>query len=481
MGKLKLNLLYNMMYQILILIVPLVTTPYVSRVLMPEGVGIYSVTTAIAKYFWLFALLGMMNYGNRAISKVRDNKHQLSEEFWNLFSFQALISSISFFVYIIYSMTLGKKIYGVVAICQIPYVLAALFEISWFFYGLEEFRFMVIRNAMIKIITAISIFSFVRNESDIWIYILINALSLLIGQLCLWPFLLKHIKFVRPKWKLVKCHFRPNMILFVSVVAVSIYTLVDKIMLQGMSSIIQVGYYENTEKIMTIANSLVGAIGAVMLPRISYLMEKQEKEKISIYMKKSMKYIMILALGIAFGIAGISMEFSIVFFGEKFSKTGLLLIGISPAIVFYSWENILRTQYLLPGNRDRIFVMGTVYAAVANVLVNLILISRIGAMGAVIGTVCAQFMAASYQSLKVRKELPIREYLFNLIPFCVIGFFMFIICRIIGVFLGCSILTIVTQIIVGSMFYCSLSYYYLILRRDELAIMIRNQIASLIK
>lgn len=450
------------MYQVLILIVPFITTPYISRVLLAEGIGTYSITTTIAKYFWMFALLGMANYGNRTISKARDNKDILSNTFWNLFYFQAISSCIVLFLYTIWLRCYGIQNYNMIAVCQIPYILSAVFEISWFFYGTEQFKFMVFRNTIIKIITTIMIFLFVKKQGDVWIYVLINTLSLLLGQLCLWPFLLKQVYWVKPNIKKICNHLQPNLVLFVSVVAVSFYNLMDKIMIEVLSSRIELGYYENTEKIFNMVIGIVGAIGSVMLPRISYLMEKHDKRSIEAYLSKSMYYIMSLAIGITFGISGIAKEFAIVYFGKEFTKCGKLLMIIIFAVPFYSWENILRTQYLLPGNRDKIFVKGTIYAALANLLLNLFLIPFLGGLGAVYGTVVAQVAAAGYQSIIICKELPLKKYLKKLIPFFISGIFMFSYCRIIGEQLGSKMSTLIIQILGGGLIYIGINILYII-------------------
>lgn len=468
MGRLKSNLFYNMTYQVLILFVPFVTMPYISRVLGPNGVGTYSVTTAIAKYFWIFALLGMNNYGNRAIAKVRDDKKLLSVTFWNLVYFQTIISTICTTLYIVFSLTIGKESYGIVALCQLPYVLSSIFEIGWFFFGLEEFKFIVVRNAIVKIATMFAIFAFVKDQNDLYLYVLINSLSLLFGQLCLWPFIKKKVFFEYPRWSLIINHFKPNLILFVSVVAVSIYTLMDKIMIELLSTTVQVGYYENTEKIMNMCCSVVGAVGAVMLPRISFLMEKKDNDNVKIYLEKSMKYIMTLAIALSFGIAGVAKEFSIIFFGLEFAACGQLIVAISPAIIFYSWENILRTQYLLPGNRDKIFVMGTVYAAATNMVLNLLLIPLIGAVGAVLGTVGAQVAASTYQSVKIRREVPLMKYVVSLLPTIFVGTVMFSYCRVVGFILGNSVASIIMQVSGGIFTYAIGMILVFFVQKDEL-------------
>lgn len=475
MGKLKTNLLYNMLYQLLILVVPFITTPYVSRVLGAEGIGTYSVTTAIVKYFYLFALLGMSNYGNRTIARARTNKLELSEVFWNLYFFQLIFSSISVCIYLFYLFFFGGDKYGLASVCQLPYILSAVLEISWFFYGTEQFKFMVVRNTIIKVATMISIFLFVKDNNDVHIYIFINAISLLLGQICLWPIILKQVFFIRPRWDKIKAHLKPNLILSVSVIAVSIYTLMDKIMIEMISTRTQVGYYENTEKVMTICNSIVGAIGAVMLPRISYLMGNNDTKSVNKYLEKSMKYIMILAIAISFGLIGISSNFALIFFGNEFAACGKLLRVISLAIIFYSWENILRTQYLLPGNRDSIFVKGTIYAALVNLVLNLIFISRFGALGAVFGTVGAQFMAAVYQTICIRKEITIKKYINNLLPTILIGCIMITLCKIIEYLFKNVIFALILQILVGGFVFVVLEFVHMINSKDEMLYQLINK------
>lgn len=479
MSKIKTNILYNVIYQILILIVPLITTPYVSRVLLPEGVGTYSITTAIAKYFFMFAMLGMSKHGNRSVAKVKDDKKKLSVTFWNLFYFQLIMSVVSLFIYIVYIYFWGYEQYGIVIICQIPYVISALIEISWFFYGTENFKFIVTRNVIVKVLTAVSVFAFVKESDDVWIYVLINSISLFAGQLCLWPFLKKHVDFEKPNKELIKSHLKPNCILFVSVVAVSIYTLMDKIMIEILSNTTELGYYENSHKIIDVCCNIIGAVGTVMLPRVAFLMEKNDNKTTNYYIEKSMNYIMMIAIAIGFGMAGIGKEFAIVYFGKEFTQSGLVMMAIAPGIIFFSWGNILRTQYLIPGNRDNIFVKGTIYASITNVVLNLLLINKLGAIGAAIGTVGAWIIEALYESAKVYKELDIKKYLKNIIPFVIFGIIMFIYCRIIARIGMKLTISICTEIIGGAIIYLILSLSYLIINKDRLVLDIIEKLKTI--
>lgn len=470
MTSLKKNLVYNIMYQILILIVPFITAPYVSRVLQPKGMGTYSVTTAIAKYFVLFASLGMANYGNRTIAKVRESREKLSETFWSLYFFELVVSCIVIAFYIVYIIKFGYTKYGIISLCQIPYVISAMLEISWFFYGLEQFKGMVVRNVVIKLTATISIFCFVRSSTDLWIYVLINSLSMILGQMILWPFVMKYVDLKKTTFSKIIAHLKPNCVLFISVLAVSIFTLLDKIMVEHLSNTIEVGYYENTEKIITLSNSIVGAIGAVMLPRMANLFEKKDTNKINQYMETSFKYIMIISTALTCGIIGISKQFSIIYFGSAYGKCGTLLAVYSIGIMIYAWSNIIRTQYIIPNNQDNIFVIATTGAAVTNIILNSILIPKFGALGAVVGTIGAQITEALYQSVKVSNKLPIWKWLRSILPYCIIGCVMLFVCKMIGKIFGITIGTLCLQIIAGGCIYSVLSVVILILCKDKIII-----------
>ena len=474
--KLLNNVAYNVVYRVLILIVPFITAPYISRILRPEGLGLYSVTTAIAKYFWMFGLLGMANYGNRQIAAVRDDQAELSRTFSNLFYFQLIVSSIMTLLFIAYVFLIGYSHYGIAIICQIPYLFSAMFEISWYFSGTEQFRSMVIKNSIIKISTLVAVFILVKKEEDVWIYVLINTLSLVAGQIALWPLMLRQVKFTKPEFKQITKHLRPNLILMISVVAVSIYVLMDKIMIEWLSGKAHVGYYENTEKILNMTTSIVGAIGMVMLPRMTYMISNNEKDKAQTFLTKSMRYVMTFAIAITFGIAGIAKEFSVIYFGDKFAICGTTIMIVSAAIALYSWENTLKTQYLLPKKKDKVFVKGTVSAAICNLCLNLILIPKLGVIGAVIGTVGAQAAAAGYESFSVRKEIPIKKYFMDLVPEICFGAIMFIICRGIGILLGTKWHVLFIQIVVGSLVFMALTYVYYSRLNDELLLKFKNKL-----
>ena len=294
MSSIKKNFSYNILYQILILILPLITAPYISRIIGPEGIGIYSYTYSIVNYFAMFAMLGMSNYGNRTIAKSRDNPNELNKKFSSLYKMQFITAMISTIIYIFYIQFFGKQ-YEMYYYIQLIYLISTFFNINWLFFGLEQFKLTVIRNTIIKFILTISIFVFVKHKEDLMLYMLILALSNLLSDMALWPFIIKYVKFTRTKVKDVIKHFKPDIILFIPIIAISVYKMMDKIMLGNMVNIIEVGLYENAEKIINVPLGLITALGTVMLPRISNLVQKGNVEKSIRYIDKSMEFITFLS------------------------------------------------------------------------------------------------------------------------------------------------------------------------------------------
>lgn len=460
MNSVKKNFSYNIMYQILILILPLITAPYISRVIGAEGQGIFSYTYSIAQYFVLFAMLGLNNYGNRTIAKNKKDKEQLSKTFWAIYFMQIITSCIIIIFYIFYIIFFVKE-YKIYATIQLLYVISAIFDINWFFFGMEKFKFTVIRNTFIKIASVLCIFAFVKNTQDLIIYTIIMTGSSLISQLLLWPIVKKYTNFIRPTWNDIKKHFKPNIILFIPVIAVSLYKIMDKVMLGSLTNVKEVGYYENAEKIINIPMAFLTALGTVMLPRITTLLANKEEEKINEYINKSMEFMMFLSIPLVFGLIAVGKSFAPLFFGQEFEKTGDIIEILSITIFFISWANVIRTQYLIPKEKDRTYIVSVFLGAIVNLIINFMLIPSYASIGAAIGTVIAEATVMIFQTVTVRKELEVNVYMKYMANFLLKGLFMFIIVKIIDHIVQDSMLVIVLQVLIGVFVYGILNYKYI--------------------
>ncbi|MGN1012211.1 MAG: flippase [Clostridia bacterium] len=473
MKKMIKNLFYNIFYQILVILLPLVTAPYISRVLGANNVGIYSYTYSIAYYFVLIAMLGISNYGNRTIASSRDDKKKMSELFWEIYSIQFLMYILAIILYTIYAMFINKD-NSLITWIQIIYVVSGLLDITWLFFGLEQFKITVTRNTIIKLITVALIFLLVKNSNDLWIYTLIMSIGTLVSQLYLWFKVNKYVSYEKVKTLHLKKHIKSIIILFIPVIAYSIYKVMDKIMLGNLSSYNQVGFYQSCEKIINIPMGIITAIGTVMMPRMSNILSNGEREKMKDYIRISIEFVTIIGSAITFGIMGTCKILAPVYFGKEFYPCYSILFLLSLTIFSLSWANVARTQVLIPQKKDKVYVFSTIIGAIVNLIINLVSIPKWGANGASIGTILAELVVMIIQVYFVNKSIPIIKNILSTIPFIIIGFVMMIIVYFIGVKLETNILTLIIQIISGGSFYIIFTFIYLNITNNELLNMLKN-------
>lgn len=462
MSSPKKNFIYNLIYQLLILICPLVTTPYLSRVIGAEGVGVYSYVYSIIYYFMLFTLLGVNNYGNRTIAKERENKEQLSNSFWEIYYMQLIMGIMMLVLYYAYVFFIETR-FKIISLLASLFIISSIFDINWFFFGLEEFKKTVLRNAVVKILSVILIFIFVKKIEDIWKYMFIMSGSTLFSQLIMWFFLKERVKYKRINLNDIVKHIKPNLILFIPCIAVSLYKMMDKVMLGAFTNINEVGFYENAEKIINIPMIFITALGTVMMPRISNIAEKGNINDTRKYINKSITFAMFISMPMCLGLVSIGNTFAPWFFGSEFQKTGLLIIILSTTLPFLAFANVIRTQYLIPYEKDIVYIKSLTLGATVNLVFNIILIPMLESVGACIGTIAAEISVMLYQTISVRKELPIYDYLKKTLEFFVKSILMFGIIFPLNFIIKSSILNISIQIFIGSVLYFMLNRKYILL------------------
>ena len=467
MKSLQKNFLYNVLYQILLVILPLVTAPYISRTLGATAVGVYSYTYSVAYYFLLIAMLGIGNHGNRSIAAVRDDRKKLNKTFSSIYSLQVITFSIAILAYAIY-LVLFVKDNRLIVLLQLIYVTSGLFDIGSLFFGLEQFKLTVARNTLIKISTVVLMFVFVHKPSDLWKYTLIMSAGTLFSQAYLWLYVKKYVSFEKCSVKEITSNIKPVLILFIPVLAYSIYKVMDKIMLGNMSSYDQVGFYNNAEKIINIPMGIITALGTVMLPRMSNIVANGDKKRVDDYIRISAKLVTLLSSAIAFGLMGVSSVLAPVFFGDEFIACGEIIRLLSVTVFFIAWANVIRTQYLIPNKRDSIYLTSTMVGAILNLIINWMLIPKYQANGAAFGTIVAEFSVMLVQMVAVKNELPMRKYIMLYSPILIIGLTMAVLVDRIGIKLGVSISTLAIQILAGGFFFCIATIAYLRISNDEM-------------
>lgn len=466
------NIGFQTIYQIIVTITPLITSPYLSRVLHPEGMGIFSYTQSIVNYFMLFAMLGFINYGTRSIAS-RKNKIDKNKTFSEIYSIQFVAGTISLLLFI--GLSILYKGYSQYLLLQSFWILGCIADISWYYFGNENFKTTVTRNLFVKIVSIIAIFIFVKTPEDLWKYILIMSLGHAVSAIILWPKLLKEQKFQKPKWESTKKHIKPIMVLFVPILAMSVYTIMDKTMLGALSTNSENGYYYNSDKIVNIPLGIITGIGTVMLAKIATYKSKESEDATKKLIKKTIAPILCAAIALAFGIAAIAKDFVPFFFGEEYTACIILVQIFSVVIVLKTISNIIRTQYLVPFNREKVFITSVTIGAISNLIANymLIYLLKLGALGATIGTLIAEIIVTVIELALIKKELNITIELAKTIPFIINGFTMLLAVICISLSLNINIVAkIIIEILVGAAIYAILSsiYIYLFDRKTFLLI-----------
>lgn len=457
MTSIKKNYFYNVIYQILSIIIPFLTMPYISRVLGVNKLGEYAYSYAVSSFFLMFAMLGVGKYGNRLIAENAFDIKEKSKAFWSLQCLRAFITILVFFIYVLYVVLLSED--KIMSSIWSFYVFSSFFDISWLFFGMEKFKITVIRNSVCKVIMFLCTFLIIKTEQDVYTYCAIISLGQIISQLTLWPFLKQEVKCVKVSLSDVVKHIKPCFILFIPVIAVSIYKYMDKLMLGSYVNYSEVGLYENASKINELPIVFVMTLGNVMLPRITKLLAQGRKREVENYFYKSIIFAAFLSSALCFGLIGIMQELIPLYLGPGYERCMNILLFLLPSSVFVALANVVRTQILIPSKMDKIYIISVLIGGGCNLLVNLLLIPRYGAIGAAIGTLIAEMVVCIYQMEKVRLLTNIKSMIIAIIPFFAIGFFMA------GGLLFISfddsiVLNMIAKIIIGSLFYILLSYIY---------------------
>lgn len=444
------NYFYNVLYQILLFITPFITAPYIARTIGAEGIGVYSYSYSVAYYFYIFGMLGVSNYGSRSIAKVQSNQNDRTIEFWNIYAIQLVLGMLMTSIYVVYVLCTVRT-NTLIFILQVFIPLSAIADISWFFFGMEQFKLIIPRNVLFKVINVILMFVVVKTTDDLWKYTLLLSLTIFTTHVALWPFLPKFIG--KPSFSIVKIkdNVKPDLVLFVPVLAVSLYKVMDKVMLGNMCDAIQVGYYENAEKVINIPNGLITAFGTVMLPRMSAMFATSKSHDALPVIKKSCEFMIFLSCALAFGLVGVAKDFTLVFYGDGFLPTITLIQIIAYTIIAQSISTVMRALCLIPKGKDASYIVSIFAGATINFVLNYFLIPQYKAQGAAVATLFAEFFVMIVQIIAVQRETPVILYIARGVKYVVVGMIMCIVVNRINT--GSELSTVIFRVMVGAAVY----------------------------
>lgn len=461
-ASVKKNFIYNSAFQVLVLLVPFITTPYVSRVLGAGNIGKYSYASAMVTYFTLLAALGSTVYGQRKIAYYRDDKEDMSRVFWNTFFFRCVMSLLSLILYLVYVVFFeGINCINIVIAFSIVNV---VLDISWFYQGVEDFKNVVICNLIVRIVCLSGIFIFIKTESDTWKYVLILMLAQILGSLSMWRTMPHYICFVK---KITPFDgFKDILLIFLPSIAIQVYTILDKSMIGWITgSDYANGCYEQSERIARLAMTVVTSIGTVVLPRVANLFQKDNMDEAKRYVYQAFQVVWLLAIPIMFGLMGVSSVFIPLFLGTGFEDAIGLLSIFSILVLVVSLAYVAGISYLIPTKQQNVYTVAVTIAAVVNFIMNLFLIPRIGAFGAAIASVVAEAVGTTIQIMYcvLKKQLKANRIFVPCWKYLISGIIMLLIVQTLKIKFSAGIVSLCVLVCTGGISYVTI----LLILKDE--------------
>lgn len=478
-SSVKLNFIMNFILTISNFIFPLITFPYVSRVLQAEGVGTINFATSIITYFSMIGMLGIPTYGIRACAKVRDDKEKLDKTVFEIMLLNSLVMGLSLILLFISVISIEKLasekvLYLVLSSTLVFNVLG----VDWLYRSLERYTYITIRSILFKLFSVILMFLFVRTSDDYVIYGAITVVAA-VGSNLLNFINLRKIISLRPINELnIFQHLKPTLTFFLLTVSTTIYLNVDTTMLGFIKGSKEVGYYSAAVKVKQILVSVVTSLGAVLLPRLSYYYEQGKMEEFERLTQKALNFVFIISLPMVTYFILVSKQAILFLSGESFLPAVLPMQLIMPTVLFIGLSNLMGIQILVPTNREKLVVYSTIVGAVVDIIVNVFAIPALGASGAAIAGTIAECSVTIVQFLFLKEFiLPI----FKKIHFVKISLSL-----VLATLLTITLLTVIqlnvfwTLAVSASLFFVVYGIS-LFLQREEFVVEIWNLILSKVK
>lgn len=405
----KFNMVMNAILTMSNIIFPLITFPYVSRILMPDGMGKISFATSIVAYFSMLAQLGIPTYGIRTCARIRDDRNKLSATVCELLLLNAVTLVIAYTAFIVCLCAIPKlrAERNLLVIMSVTIVLNAI-GVEWLYKALEQYAYITIRSLVFKIIALAAMFLLIHRPEDYVVYGGISIFAASASNVMNFVNLGRLISFKRngEKYNLKK-HIKPMLVFFWVSVAATIYTNLDNVMLGFMNTDTEVGYYSSAVKVKTILIGLVTSASVVLLPRVSNYLEKGKREEFNQVLNKTMRLIIIMAVPLTIYFIFFAKESITFLSGKEFEGAIVPMMIIMPTLLFIGMTNLIGIQMMVPLGREKQVFRSEVWGAVIDFVINLFLIPGYGAAGAAIGTVVAELAVLIVQLIYTGKDVKV--------------------------------------------------------------------------
>lgn len=471
------NYFYTMCYQVLALLTPLITTPYVARVLGVDGVGQYSYAFSIVNYFSILGALGVNTYGKLKIAEARDDIKETSKLFWEIFIARCITVAISLCLYGILYIKMVD--YRPILLVLSLNILSVAFDITWFFQGLEEFRLTALRSIIVKILNVIAIFLFVKDSDDVLVYTFIMQFTLFIGFTVLWGSLKKNI--VKINFREIKLiyHWKRSAVYFVPTLAGTLYSYVDKTMIGAiLGSDSENGYYEEAHKIEQVLLSAVTSLSMVIMPRMAFLFKKAKRSEANGIIKRSVTVTLMISFAMMTGLICVSERMVPWFLGKGFENSIKMLYVFSPLLMVSGLKACIGQGIVMPLGKQKEYNTAVVIGTIFNIITNYVLITLYGGIGAAIASLLSEIVVVFILLLYSKSYLSILDIIRWSYKYVVASVVMAgVVIAVDNILDIPTTLLLMTEALVGACVY----FAVLMLMRDTVAIDMKNRLLSLLR
>lgn len=404
--SLKKNIIYNLIYTTINLLFPVMVFPYVSRILGPEGVGAVSYSEGFVAYFTLIANLGIPIYGVREVAKLREDKKKLSQFTYEMFIILGISVLITYSTLFFIVFKFGEQISNrdLIILFSSTLVLATI-GVEWFYKGIENFKYITLRNILFKVLGLVLMYLLIKEENDYLFYGVVIIISTFGGNFLNIINLSKYINFKRLDFPNLRQHVKPIMLSFVFVAITSIYSNLDTVMLGVMGSNKEVGLYTSANKIVKLVLTIITTVSVALLPRISFYVSQKEDKKIREILKNALNYLFFISIPAIIGISMLASEIIIVFSGEEFIGASESMRILAPIILLIGLSNLLGVQLLYPLGKEKVVLLSVGVGASVNLILNIVLIKTYGSNGASIATLFAEGIVTIVQLIYIYNKL----------------------------------------------------------------------------
>lgn len=412
MRSVKFNFLMNALSTALNFLYPLISFPYISRVLAPEGYGASEFALTVAQFFSLVALLGVNTYGIRECAKVRNNDVELakvSQELFLITGIWTIIITAAFYASALVIPRFSENL-GLFLIAGLLIPLTTI-GYQWFMAASEQYAFMAVRNLFVKIIVIVTMFVLVRTESDVAIWVAISVGATGLSSIANLTYISKNFKF--QEWRLLsyRRHIKPLLFFFTVVAATTVYTMLDGIMLGFMTSDVDVGYYNIAIKIKNVLIAIIAALAGVLIPRATYHLAQGDDSAYARIVNLSVHAALMYSFFAVTAVIAFATPIILLLAGDQYLESIPVLVAIAPAIIFISFTQITASEILTPKGQERALAIIYGAAAFIDIGLNCMLIPAYHALGAAIATSITECFVFVVQVIVVRKREPLSPYL----------------------------------------------------------------------